>query len=275
MERITALRKAPPSFDAPVVLWDEPGHAVYWVGSQEESPFRCNAYLIVHGEVRVLFDPGSAMHHFEQVKSRVAAVIPPESVTHIVLHHQDPDLCDSLPQWVGVNPDVVLVTTPRTRVLLPYYGLPDWVKWLDVSPNDSTVLELSATDGAALAFLTAPFLHFPEAMVTYDTRSGFLFSGDIGAAIEKHWRLVVDDWDAHWKAMVPFHVFYMASGRALRGFTDKVAPFPITAILPQHGSILPGPMVRPALAALRELPCGIDLLYPDSNLESALRTLLR
>jgi hypothetical protein len=34
-------------------------------------------------------------------------------------------------------------------------------------------------------------------------------------------------------------------------------------------------MVRPALAALRELPCGIDLLYPDSNLESALRTLLR
>lgn len=257
----------------PVTLFESPGHSVYWVGSQEDSPFRCNVYLIVDGDVRVLVDPGSEMHHFAQVKQRVSELVPPESITHVVLHHQDPDLCDSIPRWLEVNPAITLVCTPRTRVLLPYYGFSPDVAWLDVSPTDSTVLELPS--GKVLGFLTSPFLHFPEACVTFDETSGFLLSSDIGAAIELDWRLVVDDWAAHWKAMVPFHVFYMASNRAMRGFLHKIDPFPITAILPQHGSILPGPLVKPAIDALRELPCGIDLLYPASNLESAMGSLRR
>lgn len=272
MDHLDTLRHQPPVFDRPVVLYDDGGHAVYWVGSQEDSPFRCNAYLIVNGATRVLFDPGSSLHHFAQVRDRVGAIIPPESVTHIVLHHQDPDLCDSLPDWIALCPDVTLVTTPRARVLLPYYGFSPDVRWLDISPNDTTALELGDCE---ILFMTAPFLHFPEACTSFDTRTGFLLSGDIGAAIERDWRLVVDDFESHWKAMVPFHVFYMASNRALRGFTDKLRHFPIQAILPQHGSILPRDLVAPTLAALRELPCGVDLLYPDSNLENALRGMRR
>lgn len=264
MDLIPSLRHARIDPTRPVKLFDGP-RQVYWVGSQEDSPFRCNAYLIVDGPMRVLFDPGSAMHHFAQVRDRVAQVVPPESVSHIVLHHQDPDLCDSLPDWIALNPDVTLVCTPRTRVLLPYYGFSPDVNWLDVSPLDNTVLELPSGD---LAFITSPFLHFPEAMVTFDTLAGYLFSSDIGAAIELDWRLVVEDWETHWRTMVPFHVFYMASNRALRGFCQKIAPFPIRAILPQHGSIIPENLVKKALAELSELPCGVDLHYPATNLES-------
>jgi flavorubredoxin len=271
MERITPLMHQEITFGGPVLLYDG-SHRVYWVGSQEDSPFRCNAYLIVDGQHHILFDPGSQYYHFDQVKARVATVIPPDSITHIVVHHQDPDLCDSLPAWFELNPNAILVTTPRCRVLLPYYGLKSDIQWLDVSPSDSTVLEL---EGGGLAFITSPFLHFPEAMVTYDEATGFLFSSDIGAAIESDWRLVINDWEKHWKAMVPFHVFYMASNRAMRGFIDKISPFPITAILPQHGSIIPGPFVRKALSQLKELPCGIDLLYPASNLENAIASLSR
>lgn len=269
LDSLVGLRTAG---DAPVTLSSSPDHAVYWVGCQEDSPFRCNAYLIVDGDVRVLIDPGSRMHHFEQVKARVAAIVPPESVTHIVLHHQDPDVCDSLPDWLAVA-KATLIATPRCRVLLPYYGFGGEVPFLDVSPNDNTVLELPS--GKVLAFLTSPFLHFPEACVTFDEATGFLFSSDIGAAIENDWCLVVEDWEHHWKTMVPFHVFYMASNRAMRGFIDKIDPFPIEAICPQHGSIIPKPHVRAALQRLRELPCGIDLLYPASNIEQALQALSR
>ncbi|MEQ1506242.1 MAG: MBL fold metallo-hydrolase [Myxococcota bacterium] len=253
----------------PVRLFDRDGHTVWWVGSQEDSPFRCNVYLLVDGDVRVLFDPGSTTHHFAQVRDRVAQVVDPASVTHLVLHHQDPDLCDSIPSWIALVGRPTLVCTPRTRLLLPYYGFADEdVDWLDVSPLDATVLPLPS--GRELAFLTSPFLHFPEAMVTWDEASRFLLSSDIGAAIEADWRLVARDVEAHWQAMVPFHVFYMANNRALRGFVDKVEPFPIDAMLPQHGSILPEPLVRPILARLRELPCGIDLLYPPSQAERLL-----
>lgn len=73
---------------------------------------------------------------------------------------------------------------------------------------------------------------------------------------------------------MPFHVFYMASNRAIRGYIDKIAPFPVKGILPQHGSIIPEEFVRKALEGLRELPAGIDLLYPASNLEEAVSRLL-
>ncbi len=271
MNRVESLIGSRLVGDAPVCLFDGP-HQVWWIGSSEASPFRCNAYLLVDGATRVLFDPGSARWHFPQVLARVKQIVDPTSVTHIVAHHQDPDVIDSLPLWLELAPEAAVVATPRTRVLLPYYGLPERVNWLDVSPLDNTVLEL---EHGVLAFLTSPFLHFPEAMVTFDEASGFLFSSDIGAAIDDDWKLVADDWERHWRTMVPFHVFYMASNRALRGFCEKIAPFPIEAILPQHGSILPKRMVRPALEALRELPCGIDLLYPASNLESALKGILR
>ncbi len=200
-------------------------------------------------------------------------IVPADSITHLVVHHQDPDLCDSLPNWLELNPNAVLVATPRARVLLPYYGFSPDIQWLDASPNDNTCLELPS--GKVLAFLTAPFLHFPEAMVTFDEASGFLLSGDIGAAIERRWQLIVTDWEAHWRAMVPFHIFYMASQRALAGFVNTIDPFPIEAILPQHGSILPNSMVRPALEALRGLPCGVDLQYPATKLESALSQMVR
>lgn len=273
MDRIDSLVHTNWDSSKPVELFNDGQHAVYWVGAEEKTPFRCNAYLIVDGSVRVLFDPGSTMHHFPQVKARVAAVCPIDKITHIVLHHQDPDLCDSLPAWIALNPDVTLVCTPRCRVLLPYYGFSHDVAWHDISPMDNTVLELPS--GNVLGFITSPFLHFPEACVTFDERSGFLLSSDIGAAIESDWHLVVDEWDKHWKSMVPFHVFYMASNRAMRGFIDKIEPFPITAILPQHGSIIPKQFVKRALHSLRELPCGLDLLYPASNLESALNDMVR
>lgn len=273
MDRLAALAARPPGTDRPVALFESPTHSVWWVGSQEKSPFRCNAYLIVDGDVRVLVDPGSTAHHFDQVRARVEAVVPVASLTHIVLHHQDPDVCDSLPSWLAVAPGATLVCTPRTRVLLPYYGFSPDVTWLDVSPNDSTVLELPS--GKVLAFITAPFLHFPEACVTWDETTGYLLSGDIGAAIEEDWVLVATDLDAHWRAMVPFHVFYMASNRAMRGFLDKIAPFPVKALLPQHGSVLPEALAKGALDRLRELPCGLDLLYPATNLEAAVSRFLR
>jgi len=272
MNHISPALNATTYFE-PVTLFSTPHHQVYWVGAQEDTPFRCNAYLIVDGEMRILIDPGSQHHHFDQVRRRVAQVVDPSSITHIIVHHQDPDLCDSLPAWLALNPQLILITTPRTRVLLPYYGFSHDVQWLDASPNDSTILELPS--GSALGFITAPFLHFPEAMTTFDEASGFLLTGDIGAAIEREWQLVVEDWERHWRAMVPFHVFYMASQRALQGYLNKVRPFPLTALLPQHGSIIPQQFVEAAFDGLSSLPCGIDLLYPASNLESAFSKLVR
>ena len=255
----------------PVTLFENKNRKVVWVGSAEESIFRCNAYLVCGKNVNVLIDPGG-IQHFEQVLKRVSSIIEPKEVTHIVSHHQDPDVAGSIPKWLEINPEITIVTTPRTKVLLPYYGFDaSNVKWLDVSTLDDTMIE---DENGALLFLSSPFLHFPDAFVTYDTASKFLFSGDIFAAIQQHWELVVKDMEKHKKEMMYFHVYYMASNKALKYFVEKIKPFEIEAIVPQHGSIIPRKFVKDALKFLENLKCGTDLLYEESPVKTIMDELL-
>jgi len=270
--KIGQLKEENIDLSKPVVLYEEENHTVAWVGSSEESIFRCNAYLISSGDKNVLIDPGG-IQHFEQVKSRVKELIGSEqNVTHIVSHHQDPDVAGSIPKWLEINPKIEIITTPRTKVLLPYYGFDgSSVKWLDVSPLDDTFLKLD--DSSVLVFLSSPFLHFPDAFVTYDSRAKLLFSGDIFAAIQKKWELIVKDFEKHKLEMMYFHVYYMASNKALRYFVEKVKPFEIDAIIPQHGSIIPKEFVKEALSFLENLKCGIDLLYEESPVKDIISDL--
>ena len=60
-----------------------------------------------------------------------------------------------------------------------------------------------------------------------------------------------------------FHIDYMASNIATRGFVRRLEPYSIAAILPQHGSVNVRDFVEDALVYLRELECGTDVLYPD------------
>jgi flavorubredoxin len=269
--KIDELKGKELNLNEPVILYDDGEHRVAWVGSSENFIFRCNAYFISSGNKNVLIDPGG-IQHFPQVKDRVSQLIDPAEVTHIVSHHQDPDVAGSIPKWLEINPEITIVTTPRTKVLLPYYGFDrDKAKWLNVSSLDDTSIELK---GGVLLFLTSPFLHFPDAFVTYDSKSRLLFSGDIFAAIQQKWELIVSDFERHKTEMMYFHVYYMASNRALKYFVDKIKPFPIDAIVPQHGSIIPKEHVKKALEFLENLKCGIDLLYEESPIQSILSDLI-
>lgn len=247
----------PDALVPPVLLHQQNSHAVYWLGIQEPSAFRCNSYLIQDGETALLLDPGGRAT-FDKVRAAVEQVLPAERLTGMVLCHQDPDVCASMVDWLDLNPNLTVFTTPRTQVLLPFYGRRDY-RWYDV---ESAPLFTFAS-GRTLRFIPAPFLHFPGAFATFDTASGFLFSGDIWAALDFDWKLQVELFEDHVPRMDLFHTEYMASNVAARGFVRRVEQLPIKAILPQHGSILPQSMVPRALEYLRRLRCGLDLIYPQ------------
>lgn len=241
--------------DQPVLLYDGRGRRIYWIGSEEDSNFRCNAYLFQCGGQVFLIDPGSKLH-FAQVRGRVEQVIDPARVTHIIVHHQDPDLCASIPDWLAVNPNIEVLTNSRAAVLLPHYGF-DRSR---ITCTDDLTLALAG--GGALRFIPAPFMHFPGAFVTYDTVSRYLFSGDIFAAVSGEWQLFVDDFERQAGFMELFHIDYMASNKALRSFVDSIRDVEIAAVLPQHGSIIRGVDVERARGWLAALSCGLDLIYP-------------
>lgn len=259
MNAITAndLSSVNMDLDRPTTLYAANGHRIFWLGITDETAFRCNAYLILDQHEAILVDPGSKQY-FPQVRQRVAQIMPPQNVSGMVLCHQDPDVAASMTDWLDVNPSMRVFTSPRTQVLLPHYGRSGY-QYYDVTEKPVYVLP----SGASLKFVGAPFLHFPGAFVTYDAAARYLFSGDIWAALDLDWSLTVNSFEEHVQKMDLFHLEYMASNLAARGFVKRIENLAIDAILPQHGSILGPRHVQPALAYLRNLHCGTDVIYAD------------
>jgi flavorubredoxin len=243
------------NLESPTVLFKNGSHAVYWLGITDETAFRCNTYLIRDGTEAILVDPGGRTF-FDQVRTRVAQVMAPEQITGMILCHQDPDVAASMVDWLDINPEMQVISTPRTHVLLPHYGKLDYPAY---EVSEKAVFPLPS--GSELRFIEAPFLHFPGAFTTYDTASGFLFSGDIWAALDMNWRLVVESFENHIPAMDLFHLDYMVSHIAARGFAQKLVGMDIRAILPQHGSLISTKHVPSAIDYLRTLRCGLDIIY--------------
>ncbi|MDQ6992955.1 MAG: MBL fold metallo-hydrolase [Mariprofundus sp.] len=240
----------------PTLLHHQAGHAIYWLGIAASTVFRCNAYLIIDGDEVILIDPGSRSS-FEQVKTRVTQIIAPEKITGMILCHQDPDVAASMVDWLDLCPECMVYTSPRAQVLLPHFGSRHYA-WQDIEKEP----HLNFKSGCKLRFISAPFLHSPAAFTSYDETSRFLFSGDIWAALMTSWQLTVSDFSHHCMQMNLFHMDYMASNIAARGFVAKIDSLEIDAILPQHGSIITKPDVAAALQYLNTLQCGTDIAYP-------------
>lgn len=240
-----------------VLLYEKDGHKIYWMGIEEETAFRCNVYLIQDGDEFFIVDPGSRIYH-EELKKRVSKLVAPDKVTGLILCHQDPDVAASMVDWLGINSEITIFTSARTNVLLPYYGRRDY-NFFNISDEG----EYKFKSGRVLKFIEAPFLHFPGAFTTLDLSAKMLFSGDIWAALDVEWNLVVSDFEAHKSNMDLFHVDYMASNKASRGYARKIESETIEAILPQHGSIIDKQDVPSAIEYLKNLQCGIDIIYSD------------
>jgi len=241
----------------PILLSHVGNHKIYWLGIDDNTAFRCNVYLIEDNDEYIIVDPGSRQFH-NQVKQRVSKLIDPKKVIALILCHQDPDVAASMVDWLNINKDLTIITSARTNVLIPHYGESHY-NFFDISQNK----QYKFKSGHILEFIEAPFLHFSGAFTTLDLTSNYLFSGDIWAALDNDWSLIIEDFEYHTTLMDLFHIDYMASNKAAKGYVRRLANKKIDAILPQHGSLINKNNVSKALEYLNNLQCGIDLIYSD------------
>ena len=96
---------------------------IYWVGFWDrDSGLHCNPYLIVDGDEAVLIDPGSPLD-FEAVYAKVTSIVPLERIKYVVLQHQDPDLCASVPLFEERGLKAQIATHWRASMLIRFYGV--------------------------------------------------------------------------------------------------------------------------------------------------------
>lgn len=246
-------------FDGP-----EAAHAVevapriWWVGDIiEDDPFQSHPYLIEAGRSSVLVDPGSSLT-IETTLRKVAEVVPIDDVATILLHHSDPDCADATHRLgeVMTRSDVTILTEWRSELLLRHFA-----PRFPMRTIEDLEWKLELDDERTLHFALTPYLHFPGAFVSYESSTGTLFSADLFGGFNRARRLVAigpEDFDD----LRSFHEHYMPSREILMsGLATIRSRFdPIRTILPQHGYVIPDPLVDSMFDQLFGLECGVMLM---------------
>lgn len=210
------------------------GNGVYWVGYNfQDLYFHTNAYLIVEDGEAALIDPGS-MIDFDLVLAKVRTICPVKSIKHIILQHQDPDLCGSTLEFEKLT-HLDVYMAERTSVFAKFYGIKSFV---NMAMNDGDSIEFKS--GRKLTFYMTPYCHSPGAMATYDEKSGILFTSDIFGAFNVHWELYADMYSEkeHVDSIKRFMQPYMASKEAVLNTMKKFSKLKPKMMCPQHGSII-------------------------------------
>ncbi len=157
---------------------------IFWVGGSDrrlerfENMFPLpggvsyNSYLILD-EKTALIDTVDASIR-EQHMQNLARALDGRPLDYLVVNHMEPDHCANIEAILRRYPGVKLVGNQKTfRLFSQFFDIPLPAGCLTVREGDT--LSLGAH---TLRFFMAPMVHWPEAMCTYETAKGILFSAD-------------------------------------------------------------------------------------------------
>ena len=133
-----------------------------------------NSYLL-KDEKTVLFDTvdkAVAEHFFENLEG----VLGSRALDYMIINHLEPDHSAMIKRVVKKYPSVKIVCNAKTKQML--YQFFEFES--DIESNFEIIKEGDklSTGAHELTFMMAPMVHWPEVMVTYDTKDKILFSAD-------------------------------------------------------------------------------------------------
>ncbi len=153
-------------------------------------------------------------------------------VDFLIIHHMEPDHAGSIARIVELFPEVVLVGNAKTFAMLPqYFQLPLEVHTLTVKEGDKLVL-----GEHTLNFFMAPMVHWPEVMVSYESKEKVLFSAD---GFGKFGALSLTE-QVGWACEARRYYFNIVGkyGAAVQALLKKLEGLELRYICPLHGPVI-------------------------------------
>lgn len=154
-----------------------------------------NAYLLLD-EKTVLFDTVD-WAVCRQFLENVEHVLGGRDLDYMVINHMEPDHCASMEEIVLRYPNVKIISTEKSFMLMRQFGFKiDNQELIEVKEGDTTTFGKHT-----VTYVEAPMVHWPEAMVTLDLTDGILFSADaFGSFIALDGKLFADEvnFDRDW-----------------------------------------------------------------------------
>jgi len=220
---------------------------VYWVGAVDwdrrlfddliplPDGTSYNAYLIQGSEKTTLIDTVDPdMAHILLGRLKELGV---ESIDYVIANHAEQDHSGTIPQILKQHPQAQVVCTPKCKNMLLD---------LELAPEDSF---LTVDDGETLSlgdrtleFIHAPWVHWPETMLTYLQEDRILFSCDfLGSHLATTDLYVTDEGQVYEAAKRYYAEIMMPFRKAIQKNLKKVQGHEISLIAPSHGPIYDRP----------------------------------
>ena len=180
---------------------------LYWVGANDHRlhlfenihpiprGVSYNAYLLLD-EKTVLFDTVD-WSACRQLLENVEHLLGDRPLDYLVINHMEPDHGASIEEILLRWPQVKVISTEKSFLFMRQFGFQiDGHELIEVKEGDTQTFGKHT-----VTFVAAPMVHWPEAMVTFDTTNGVLFSADaFGSFIALDGKLFADEvnFDRDW-----------------------------------------------------------------------------
>ena len=189
-----------------------------------------NSYVINDEKIAVM-DTVDAAFGDEWLKN-IADVLNGATPDYLIIQHMEPDHSANIQKFLEVYPDIKVVGNAKTFTMIGNF-------FRDLKLADENKLEVKNKDTLTLGkheltFVFAPMVHWPEVMVTYDSKDKVLFSADgfgkFGALDAE------EDWDCEARR---YYVGIVGKyGAQVQNLLKVAATLDIQTICPLHGPVL-------------------------------------
>lgn len=193
-----------------------------------ENGMAYNSYAVIDDKIAIM-DTVDAYFTDEWLKN-IEIALGGRTPDYLVIQHMEPDHSANITNFVDRYPNVKIVASAKAFVMMKnFFGIDFSDKSIVVDDGDTLNLGKHT-----LSFITAPMVHWPEVIVTYDNFDKVLFSAD---GFGKFGALDVDE---DWACEARRYYFGIVGkyGAQVQSLLKKAAALDIKTICPLHGPVL-------------------------------------
>ena len=187
-----------------------------------------NSYAIVDEKIAIMDTVDGRFN--DQWMENIRTALGERTPDYLVVQHMEPDHSANIAKFLTAYPDATVVSSAKAFVMMKnFFGTDYEDRRIVVGEGDTLSLGKHT-----LTFVTAPMVHWPEVIVTYDSYDKVLFSADgfgkFGALDAE------EDWDCEARR---YYIGIVGKyGPQVQALLKKAATLDIAVICPLHGPIL-------------------------------------
>ncbi len=187
-----------------------------------------NSYVILDEKIAVMDTVDKRFTH--QWLDNLQHVFGDRKPDYLIVQHMEPDHSANIANFLRLYPETVVVASAKAFVMLEQFFGEDYSNRRLIAGEGDTL----SLGKHSLTFVTAPMVHWPEVIVTYDATDKVLFSAD---GFGKFGALDVEE---DWACEARRYYFGIVGkyGKQVQALLKKAAGLDIQTICPLHGPIL-------------------------------------